>query len=455
MNVEVTINAGITLTGGFSTVTLWIPEAAASAVLDVSFDQLYDMFGMSEPITLDLVLIASIVYVLDKSVPRRRADDFWTRDFHVVVPVAETTIWEHAKEALETCLTFLTGDEWRFSFTPRAEALYTPRHRARERRRGEPPRAVSLFSGGLDSLIGVIDQLARQHDRLLLIGHHDATGPAGDQRRVHQLLDQREGYVQRTDRLSVRVRPLPSDLARPGQQIVSLGREHTLRSRSFMFLALGLFAARALGEHVPLLVPENGFIAINIPLTPSRGGTCSTRTTHPFFLESFRALASLVGIQNPVVNPFELSTKGEVLASCADQAALARLTPETVSCAHPSRRAIWRRRDVRNCGYCVPCIIRRASLHHIGLDHGEVYGIDIGQGELDLESNVAADVRAVLDCIARIPERETVDDLVVASGPLPFDTRQAHVETVRRGLEELRAFVERVAPPQVAGLSGD
>ena len=54
MNIEVTINANVMLPSGFSTVTLRMPEARGSAVLDVSFDQLYDMFGAGEPIALDL-----------------------------------------------------------------------------------------------------------------------------------------------------------------------------------------------------------------------------------------------------------------------------------------------------------------------------------------------------------------------------------------------------------------
>ena len=85
-----------------------------------------------------------------------------------------------------------------------------------------------------------------------------------------------------------------------------------LRSRSLVFCALGVFASRSLGRHIPLLVPENGFIAINIPLTPSRIGTSSTRTTHPFFVESLTAALAGVGLDVPITDPLGLKTKSAV-----------------------------------------------------------------------------------------------------------------------------------------------
>ena len=69
-------------------------------------------------------------------------------------------------------------------------------------------------------------------------------------------------------------------------------------------------------------MPENGYIALNIPLTPSRVGTCSTRTTHPYFLHTVRELTGLLGMTNPIENPLAGRTKGEVLALCQDQTML-------------------------------------------------------------------------------------------------------------------------------------
>lgn len=61
------------------------------------------------------------------------------------------------------------------------------------------------------------------------------------------------------------------------------GSENTSRGRSLLFLCAALSVAGILGENVPVYIPENGFIGLNIPLTGGRKGTCSTRTTHPYF----------------------------------------------------------------------------------------------------------------------------------------------------------------------------
>lgn len=41
----------------------------------------------------------------------------------------------------------------------------------------------------------------------------------------------------------------------------------------------------------------------------------------------------------------------------------------TLSCSHPTHGRIAGATPPINCGYCYPCIIRRASLHKIGFDN--------------------------------------------------------------------------------------
>lgn len=442
MNVEIAITDRVTLRDGFATVAIGVSDLGVHEVLDLSFDVLHEAFGEPDPLALDLLLIGGIVYVLDKAVPRRSAEDFWTREYAVEFPVSDPRRWAPAAEHLERALTFLTGDEWAVAFGRRPERLFMPARTKRRPVRAPAAEAVSLFSGGLDSLTGTLDYLAEDASAtLMLLGHHDATLPAGDQWRLWRLMDGTP-YKERTDLRRARIRPLPPRLARPGQRVepARSGRESTLRSRSFAFLALGLYAARALGERTPLLVPENGFIAVNIPLTPSRVGTCSTRTTHPYYLNAVRDAIGAVGFCNPITNPLEDKTKGEVLQDCRDRTALLRLARETVSCSHPSRRAIWRRRSARNCGYCVPCLIRRAALHRVGQDDGAEYGLDACAGELDLEAPVAADLRAALDCLDQVRARAAIEERVEMTGPLG-DRLATAVDVVARGLDELRALV--------------
>jgi hypothetical protein len=44
--------------------------------------------------------------------------------------------------------------------------------------------------------------------------------------------------------------------------------ENTTRGRSFLFFALGVFAGSGLNRPFTLKVPENGLIAVNVPLDP-------------------------------------------------------------------------------------------------------------------------------------------------------------------------------------------
>ena len=63
------------------------------------------------------------------------------------------------------------------------------------------------------------------------------------------------------------------------------GVENTTRSRSFLFISFGVFAVSGVKGVNELKIPENGLIALNVPLDNLRVGSHSTRTTHPFYLE--------------------------------------------------------------------------------------------------------------------------------------------------------------------------
>jgi hypothetical protein len=93
-----------------------------------------------------------------------------------------------------------------------------------------------------------------------------------------------------------------------------------MRTRSFQFLALGAVAAQAMAEFrnlqsATLFVCENGLIALNPPLTPRRMGSHSTRTAHPYFLDSIRSLLGAAGVPVHIETPYEHMTKGEMVAA--------------------------------------------------------------------------------------------------------------------------------------------
>jgi hypothetical protein len=201
-----------------------------------------------------------------------------------------------------------------------------------------------------------------------------------------------------------------------------------------LFVAAGVAVASAIGDAVPLYVPENGFIGINVPLTAARSGSLSTRTTHPFFLDRLRDALDRLGVVNEIRNPYRLWTKGEVIVSSRNLDLLAALAPHSLSCAHPEA-ARYFDRPQGNCGYCYPCLIRRASLYRAGLDSADGYAYDVlsEPGFIDGSGDRPLALRAVLRNLAR---RQRWSD-VLRNGPIPGNDRAAFDDVYRRGRREL------------------
>lgn len=401
--------------------------------LDLPFADLYRTFGTPNPIALDLLVVAAICYAVDKTASRDRTSDRWTRQLEVSFPISEPKRWASVAESLDTALTFLTGDVWQTSFHRAESNLFVApkkrRHSARSPLEPKTFEAVGLLSGGLDSLIGVIDFLEEHpKSRVMLIGHYDFAGPKSQQDGVYELL--RTKFPERTKLVQMRVSQRPRENA-----------ETSLRSRSIVFLALGMYAAVELGADVPLLAPENGIIAVNMPLTPSRSGSCTTRTMHPFYLKALHEVFKGLGIKNELVNPLELKTKGECVTQCRNLSLLESLIPRTVSCSHATRRQEWKRKRSLNCGYCVPCLFRRASIHAAGLDSGKDYGIDVCSDELTVDSGAmsADDLRAVVSGLRRFKTATSIRKAI--TGVAPSEPVDAYVNLVQRGLAELRTWI--------------
>ena len=439
---------------GLAAITVSVPELQLRCALDLPFKELSARCGKVDPISLDLLMVASLCYVIDKMVPRATAWDNWTRQLEVEFPVSSPGEWATVRDDLEEALSFLSGDIWQLSFRPiKAPYFRLPTMTHHRRRRVPTPietrvTAVCLFSGGLDSLSGAIDLLSEnEHSRVCLVGHYDTAGPRSDQQQIFAEI--RKHYPRRVDLVQTRVSHKPD-----------AAQEMTLRSRSFVFMALGLYMAKAMGVDVPLYAPENGLIAVNVPLTPSRAGSCSTRTMHPFFLTKLRTVVGTLGFQNPIINPFQFKTKGEVLKACLNAPLLKSLVDLSVSCSHATRRQHWvrkRKQEATNCGYCVPCLFRRAALHHVGLDNGKRYGIDVWAGELPLNDthDSADDLRAVLDFLSKRKEGREI--ALAITSVAPIEELAGYVDLVQRGFDEVRALIREKARPalcRAAGIEG-
>ena len=244
----------------------------------------------------DFLTIALSVTAADEFVSRDDGAYGFTRDISLSVSLAKPAIWNSQKQALESILRFLTGDDWSLSFF--SDGLTPPATSEKKRLRKifdlSNIKQVCLFSGGLDSLIGTMNELQTNHHETLLVSR----ASTGDQMFQKYLL----GQLGNPRQFGVNDRT-----SRPNT--VSWGKEYSTRSRSILFLALAACCASAISQYrsvasTPLLIPENGFIALNPPMTPRRRGALSTRTAHPHYLSSLQRLFDDVGLRSSSTQSF-------------------------------------------------------------------------------------------------------------------------------------------------------
>lgn len=369
------------------------------------------------PTTLawDFLSIALSIVAADGVVKRNESPDGWTREFDMQIAVSDRELWTQQASTLSDALAFLTTDRWRMTFTDGAKHPDPPK-----KPRFPESDAVTLLSGGLDSLVGAID-LSAQGKRLLPISQ-TVRGDRATQKRFAGLIGAEREHLQ-----------LNHNANTP-----RFAKETSQRSRSLLFLAFAALAATATdrynsGETVPVYICENGFIAMNPPLTGARVGSLSTRTAHPHFLGGIQEIFDALGLRIEIKNPYLEKTKGEMLRECLDRDLLAAEASSSTSCGR------YQRFNYTHCGRCIPCQIRRASFLAAPLTDGTKYVYE-DLGRTDEDHAGFDDVRSV--AIARLTTLE--DGISRWLGPSlsspRIANRQALQEMLDRGLAELSAL---------------
>ncbi|QHM75757.1 7-cyano-7-deazaguanine synthase [Mixta theicola] len=370
---------------------------------------------------MDFLSIALAVTAADTFVQRESSEDGWTRQFSLQLPLHEPARWIALKKELESALHFLSGDIWDFEFCDGGYAPPEPysQHSRFHLIKLKELDCVSLFSGGLDSAIGAIDLLTVGRSPLLVSHAYK-----GDKSRQDQIAKRLNG---RYSRFEINADP----------HLYQGTTDITMRTRSLNFLAFAAVGACAVQEvsqqeKIDLFVPENGFISLNAPLTPRRIGALSTRTTHPHFITSIQKLFDAVGIPCQIINPYQFKTKGQMASQCLNKQLLSEVVESTVSCSH------WKRTD-QQCGVCVPCIIRRASLHAGGISRDADYtfrSLAKVMNEIDRRDDLIA-LRIA------IAQKSTlkIGTWIAKSGPLPEVAFNNFKQVFMDGLNEVEKYL--------------
>lgn len=369
----------------------------------------------------DLLQAARTAYVADKKSLRDAAADRWTRTIHVHVPAFAPRVWEGlAAEQLGELLQTLTADRWEITFRPTTSPTWGRQGRVID---DWQATEVALFSGGLDSTAFAADLASRPGGDLLLLMFYDPPTRSRQEEVFRKISDISKRTIHR--RIAAQMvhgRPL----------------ELSSRSRGLLYIATAVYLAAAHGVS-RVLLPENGQLAVNLPLTQSRPAACSTRSAHPRSLDLLNQLIITLGGGVTVMNPLRERTKGEVCDLALEAGLTSKTLYSTVSCSHPPHN-----RNARlpfHCGYCYACLVRRSGLRHaLGTDDTS-YQYDPWQ--LPATDPKTEDLLALLLWLS-IPlnSRDLISDM-----PLPADISPADLLPVQhRARKELSMMMSNVLP---------
>lgn len=415
-----------------------------------------NVFHLSDR-TLDLLELATYVFAADRKATRGpiEAVEFqsWSRRLEFRVRVRDPQFWNRGevKDALSAAVGFMSGDA-RVDFvflpghnTPPTGLFDRPEFSLKATR---TPRAIALFSGGLDSLAGAIDLLnAGRH--ALLVSHESHTGTVRTQRALCEALSSL----------------FPGQLSQYRFETHLTGErapEESQRTRAFLYCSIAFALAEACGLD-EMLVYENGVTSINLYRREDLANARASRTTHPRSMHLMANLFTLIrerpfGVQLPFLN----LTKREVIERIVSGPAR-DLISSSVSCTRA-----FQRESTTHCGTCFQCIDRRIAAFAAGatdVDHPGLYGVDVVTSNIEdpparttvidyvrqaarfqswgvsrLEQEYGSELAALIDAIPHDGgDSQVIEDL--------WQLMKRHGENVSAGLRAMRErFDDPLAP---------
>jgi hypothetical protein len=247
------------------------PHRLVNLMLPKFVDQVYYLPNR----ILDLLEIAGYVFAADRASYRGPKDavEFhsWARLMRFIIRVREPDFWnqESVKSKLNASLMFMTGDcEYTFEFmaghsTPPTSLFDSEEFAVAPK----GPTSVVLFSGGLDSLAGVLERLETTNEELYLISHRSGQPSTKKTQR---------GLVKAlTAAYPGRVYHYAFDCGLSGERAA----EETQRTRGFLFGSIAFALARRLSLD-SFLAYENGVTSLNLLRRQDLINARASRTTH-------------------------------------------------------------------------------------------------------------------------------------------------------------------------------
>ncbi|MBP1466279.1 7-cyano-7-deazaguanine synthase [Candidatus Chloroploca sp. M-50] len=326
----------------------------------------------------DLVDLAIAVHVADRFAIGRA--DF-PRRLHIKLPLRHRELFEQpvVSDMLRELLYWYTEDKWDFEFTSRQKSgRCAERQGCLDLSGKSRVTEVALWSGGLDSLSGLVNRMACEPSKhYLLFGSGSNSQLHFRQRDLAVRLA--EHHPQRVSCTQVIYRYTATNIPRNRNQ----------RARGFVFMLLGAVCA-LLADENQLHIYENGVGAINLPFRASEVGLDHTRAVHPISLTLMSEMVSqIISASFSFVNPFIFWTKADMCRIFHDERYYP-LIVQTVSCDRLHREV------PSQCGVCSSCILRKQSLLAAGVQDETKYLFPSIPEEQGYRPSIGNHLRAML-----------------------------------------------------------
>lgn len=331
----------------------------------IGYDNFVSDPELLAPRILDLLYIAAMVFCADRQVNRGERtslnNNSWARNFEFHIPVQDLEFWSNPSlmKALSDALCFMTGDRsYTFMFEKSTLGLLPQKdfkqlsifNNEAERIGNVENVDVMLFSGGLDSLAGVIERLNTFCDkRVLVVSHRANNTVTHTQKKVIEYLEQK----------------YPNRLVNYGFQCNNTGmvsKEETQRTRMFLFSAIAFSICYSIGKQ-KFYIYENGITSINLPIQADVINARASRTTHPKTLGLMNKVFRFFDDEFCIEAPYYNKTKEDIvrLFSVFNEK---NLISSAVSCSSTRNKPGM----APHCGCCSQCIDRRFAIYAAELE---------------------------------------------------------------------------------------
>ncbi|MFA5805424.1 MAG: 7-cyano-7-deazaguanine synthase [Melioribacteraceae bacterium] len=325
----------------------------------------------------DLLEIAGYIFAADRKTYRGKDDDLeyhsWSRafDFHIKVRDYDFWIQQEIQKLLQQTLCFMSGDHsYKFTFYKAGEDFPTSIFDNEKFVINTSDNLrVALFSGGIDSLSGIIELLETSNDEICLVSHQ--SGLPGTQKTQRILYEEiNKLYPGRCKHYKFHC-----GLSH------TKSKDETQRTRSFLYTSIAFALAKTYKQD-SIYVYENGITSINFAETQDLMNGRASRTTHPKTIGLLEKLFSKIAEESfNINNPYLFKTKSDVVEVLKKYGKL-DLLDSSVSCSttrnHPA--------GFTHCGICSQCIDRRFAVYATKVesyDANGIYHFDFLQEDLE------------------------------------------------------------------------